>query len=71
MTPHHLVVAGLVVLLLFGDRLPGLTRWLYRGVSKSTKKVARFDGGRDDPPTASGVFAPIKPRRPSGTASES
>jgi hypothetical protein len=56
MTPLDSLIVGLIALLLFGNRLPSVRR-------PFGHRVIRFN--RDDPPTASGIFARIKPR-PSG-----
>lgn len=47
----EVLVIGLVVLLLFGNRLPGLMRSLGRSVVEFKKGVKEIDGGGDEPKT--------------------
>lgn len=66
-TPLDLFVVGLIAVLLFANRLPALMRSLDRSLTKSKEKVTTKKDDRDDPPTASGIFARIKPRPSGGT----
>ena len=65
MTPLDLLIDGLVVLVLFGNRLPSVCRSLGRGLTGLKKGLAGTKDDGDDPPTAGGIFARIKPH-PSG-----
>ncbi|MBI1901710.1 MAG: twin-arginine translocase TatA/TatE family subunit [Planctomycetia bacterium] len=52
--PLELVILALVVLLLFGNRLPGLMRSLGRGVVEFKKGVSGVeDEVKDEPPAES------------------
>ncbi len=67
MSLFGLLVTGLIILLLLGNRLPSAVRALGRGFIEFKKGLSEIQDDLDDPPTASGVFARIKPR-PSGGA---
>ena len=69
MGPMALIVISLIVLLLFANRLPALMRSLGRGMIEFKKGITRTEGNRDDPPTAGGIYAPIKPQPSGGSAS--
>jgi sec-independent protein translocase protein TatA len=67
MSLFDLLIVCLIILLLFGNRLPSMMRSLGRGVTEIKKGIARTEDNRDDPPTASGIFARIKPHPSGGT----
>ena len=67
LTPLEPLIVGLIALLLFSNRIAAMMRPLGRSFTKRTKKVTGTKDDRDDPPTASGVFAQIKPRPSGGT----
>ncbi len=61
MSLFGLLVIGLIILLLLGNRLPSVMQALGRGFVEFKKGFTGIENERDDPPTSSGVFARIKP----------
>jgi Sec-independent protein translocase protein TatA len=65
-----LLMISLIILLLFGNRLSSAIREFRRGLAGLEKTISSNGGRSDDPPTASGVFARLKPGPSSGTAAQ-